>query len=208
MRKTWSKRSTTQAHFNSASSRLYTSVGTQTGLPIPLHATATSAATQTGPPILPQETKAASLEEDSVSSGREKSLSPMELDSAPSSPSPPSPPPLPEAELPLPVVAKSSSFSPPGLWVSASPQPQPVVIQTNNFSSNMSAKGDDPRGPSLTLPPERLRPISPLQRQQLLPHRQRSAAQAQVLHQMRYPGSRSCQQTYLLLCFLWQLIEM
>ncbi|KAI0345067.1 hypothetical protein BDW22DRAFT_1370783 [Trametopsis cervina] len=140
MRKTWSKRSNAQSQSKSASvlSRVYASVGIQAGV-------------SDSPP--PDEEN--SPEEDSVSSEHERSLSPMELDSAPSSPLLPSPEPLPEPARHMPEGTKSTSFSPPGLWVSTSPpHPQALVTETNIPSLSLSPDSDNPPGlSSLSLPP-------------------------------------------------------
>lgn len=76
----------------------------------------------------------------------------MELDSPPSSPPPPSPAPLPL----IPVITerpKSTSFSPPGLWVSTVPEAKvkPVEDSEATVPYNWSPDGGDP--PGLSLPP-------------------------------------------------------
>ena len=76
-------------------------------------------------------------EEEEDSSHRDRSLSPMELDSAPSSPLSPSSASLLEVNGLPQVTAKSASFSPPGLGLSVSPQP--VAGQANVAPTTLSS---------------------------------------------------------------------
>ena len=78
-------------------------------------------------------------EEEEDSSHRDRSLSPMELDSAPSSPLSPSSASLLEVNGLPQVTAKSASFSPPGLGLSVSPQLQPVAGQANVAPTTLSS---------------------------------------------------------------------
>ncbi|KAI0093788.1 hypothetical protein BDY19DRAFT_918959 [Irpex rosettiformis] len=112
MRKTWSKRISVQTQAKPVIPRLFTSVGTQVEQP-----------------DSPQESEP--FFQESLSSPRERSLSPMELDSTPSSPSPLSHTPLLEIDHPPLATTKSTPFSPPGFGVPVSPQPQAVVNQPN-----------------------------------------------------------------------------
>ena len=87
---------------------------------------------------------------------RDRSLSPMELDSpgssTPSSPHLPTPPPR--------IQAKSVSFSPPGLWISTSPPKKAQEEQDENMTPlHLSPDGGDPPGLS-SLPVSTQKPIS------------------------------------------------
>ncbi|KAI0763660.1 hypothetical protein BC629DRAFT_1596860 [Irpex lacteus] len=179
MRKTWSKRTVVQIESKPVLPPLRTSVGTQTGQPEP----EVESLNEPEAPL-----------EDSPSPRRDRSLSPMELDSAPSSPSPSSPVSLPEVHHLPKDATKSASFSPPGLGVPMSPQAQPAVSHARLLSVDLPSHSETPPvlpAISQSEPPRPASPVRPvpIARDEDTTSRDRSPNDAHIKPPLRSPGT-------------------
>ncbi|KAJ3529452.1 hypothetical protein NM688_g7852 [Phlebia brevispora] len=147
MRKTWSKRFEA-THSMISASHSYVSVSVQTEPRTP-----EKAETVELNGVDTTEDARPGTQESKTSSKRERSLSPMDIDSPSSSASasPIIPPATPSTQR---LKSKSASFSPPGLYISTSP-PQPAVEPEAHITPlHLSPDNGDPPGLSMLPPPE------------------------------------------------------